>query len=335
MHTGIKTKIIQTGIALLAVLIVGTFGYYFLTGESSDLFTCFYMTVVTITTIGFNEIIELEKYPGARPFTVFLAFAGIGLLTYFVSTVSALIIEGNLRESYRKIKMEKTISKYRDHYIICGAGRHSLHLIEELVTTKRESIFIEIDAEVIKRVLKKFPLQKYIEGDATHDEILIKAGVEKAKGLFAATTNDNINLVICLSAKRLNPNLKIVSLCSIHNNEAKLEMAGATQIVSPNYIGGLRMASEMLRPTVTSLLDVMLRGRDKNLRFEQIDLNQNNEGKKMGELRLGEFKDTLLIAIKSNDELIFKPEDNYEIKKGDSLIIMTTPDERIKLENFS
>jgi voltage-gated potassium channel len=208
-----------------------------------------------------------------------------------------------------------------------------MHLIEELVATKRESLFIELDPDVIKQVIRKYPMQKYIEGDATNDDTLVKAGVERAKGLFAATTDDNMNLVISLSAKRLNPSLKVVALCTIHNNQDKLKMAGADQIVSPNYIGGMRMASEMLRPTVTQLLDVMLRGREKNLRIEQIDMNEKNEGKKLGELKLGDLKDTLLIALKSNDELIFKPDDEYVIKNGDSLVVMTTPDERIKLEN--
>jgi voltage-gated potassium channel len=105
------------------VLIIGTFGYYFLTDETNDLFSCFYMTVITITTIGFDEVIDLQDHRGARVFTVFLAFAGIGLLTYFVTTLSTIIIEGHLRESYRKLKMEKTISKYQDHYIICGVGQ--------------------------------------------------------------------------------------------------------------------------------------------------------------------------------------------------------------------
>ncbi len=334
MDPTIKKRLLQTGAALLVVLLAGTFGYYLITGGTYDLFTCFYMTVITITTIGFDEIIGVKNFTGGRVFTVFLAFAGIGMLTYFVSSISAIIIEGHLKESYIRRKMEKTISKYHDHYIICGVGTHSLHLIDELVRTERESVFIEINSNVIRQVMKKYPMQKYVEGDATHDDILLKAGVERAKGLFASTSDDNLNLVICLSARRLNHKLKIVSICINPTNQDKIKIAGADSVVSPNFLGGMRMASEMLRPNVTNVLDLMLRDTDRNFRFDEVSLPENCVGKKMGALKLNEFKDTLIIAVSSKGEMIFKPSDDYEIKQGDSLIVMTTPKERLKLENI-
>jgi len=328
-------RLIQTLIAIVLILVFGTFGYYFLTYQTNDLFSCFYMTAITVTTIGFEEVINLKPYPWARDFTVLLAFLGIGVLTYFVSTTSAIIIEGHLRESFKRKKMEKTVNRLHNHYIICGFGRHATHLVNELISTKRENVFIEIDPAVIKQALKKYPMQKYVEGDATNDEVLVKAGIEKAVGLFAATTNDNLNLVICLSARRLNPSLKIVALSSTHNNVDKLKIAGADQVVSPNYIGGLRMASEMIRPVVTDFLDTMLRDKDKNLRIEQVNIEEKYEGKKVGDLGINDFSETLLIAIKTKDELIFKPKDDLIISKGDALIVMTTPEERIKLEKLT
>ncbi len=331
MENVLIRRLLLTGIGILCITIIGTFGYYFLTDRTNDLFSCFYMTVITITTIGFGEVIDLASHPGARQFTILIAISGIGLLTYFVSTTSAIIIEGHLRETFKKRRMEKTIHHLHNHYIICGFGRHSTHLIDELIATKRENVFIEIDPGVIKLALKKYPMQNYVEGDATSDEVLMKAGIDRATGLFAATTNDNLNLVISLSARRLNPNIKIVALCSTHSNMEKLKIAGADQVVSPNYIGALRMASEMVRPAVTTFLDVMLRDKDKNLRIEQVDLDERHEGKTFGELKIEEFKDTLLVAIKSNDEIIFKPNDDFKISPGDSLIVMTTPEERIKL----
>jgi len=328
-------RLLLTGIATLLMLIVGTVGYWYLTDQKQDLFICFYMTVITITTIGYNEVIDLTNYRGARIFTVFLAFSGIGLLTYFVSTVSALIIEGHLKESYKKRKMDKEIGKLEDHYIICGISNHSFHLIEELNDTGRKNVFVEIDGSVIHQVIKKFPSQYYVEGDATNDDVLVKTGIKRAKGLFAATNQDNLNLVISLSARRLNPGIKIVSLCVNHSNMDKIKMAGADIVVSANYIGGLRMVSEMVRPTVTSFLDEMMRDKNKNLRIEQVDLNYNLKGKKIGDLNVNSLKDTLLIALKSDDLWVFKPEDNVEIKNGDSLIVMTTPEERAVLEKFN
>ncbi|MEO6695291.1 MAG: NAD-binding protein [Ignavibacteria bacterium] len=331
----IAKRLLITGIATIAVLVIGTFGYWYLTDQTQDPFDCFYMTVITITTIGYSEIIDLENHKGARLFTIFLAFSGIGLLTYFVSTVSALIIEGHLKESYKKRRMDKEIGKLEGHYIICGVSNHSFHLIEELNNTERKNVFVEVDNSVIHQVIKKFPSQYYIEGDATNDDVLIKAGIIKAKGLFAATNQDNLNLVISLSARRLNPEIKIVSLCVNHANMDKIKLAGADIVVSANYIGGLRMVSEMVRPAVTSFLDEMLKDKDKNLRIEQIDLNNNLKGKMISDLNVNSLKHTLLIALKTNNTLIFKPEDNTEIKAGDSLIVMTSPEDREMLEKFN
>lgn len=335
MKTEAKRKLILTFFALIVILITGTFGYWFLTGRVNNLFLCFYMTVITITTIGFGEVIDMHNFYEARLFTVFLAFTGIGLLTYFVSTISVLIIEGEIRESYKRKKMEKEISKFEDHYVICGVSRHSYHLIEELIDTNRESVFIEISRNVINKTLEKYPDMNYLEGDATSDEVLLKAGIMNASGLFVSTSDDNTNLVICLSARQLNPGLKIVALCMNHNNSDKMKLAGANNVISPNYIGGLRMASEMLRPSVTNFLDILQKYKNKKLRIEQIDLKDKFSDKKLIDLRLEDFKNTLVIALMKDDEWIFKPEDNIEIEENDVLIVMTTPEERVKLEHLT
>lgn len=335
MKTEAKRKLILTFFALIVILITGTFGYWFLTGRENNLFLCFYMTVITITTIGFGEVIDMHNYYEARLFTVFLAFTGIGLLTYFVSTISVLIIEGEIRESYKRKKMEKEISKFENHYVICGVSRHSYHLIEELIDTNRESVFIEISRNVINNTLEKYPDMNYLEGDATSDEVLLKAGIMNAGGLFVSTSDDNTNLVICLSARQLNPGIKIVSLCMNHNNSDKMKLAGANNVISPNYIGGLRMASEMLRPSVTNFLDTLQKYKNKKLRIEQIDLKDKFADKKLIDLRLEDFKNTLVIALMKNDEWIFKPEDDIDIEIDDVLIVMTTPEERVKLEQLT
>ena len=335
MESNLKQRLLFTGLALIIVLSIGTTGYYIITDLNYNLFTCFYMTVVTVTTIGFDEIIDVSHYEGGRPFTVFLAFAGIGILTYFVSTVSAVIVEGQLKESYKKRKMEKIINKLTGHYIICGMGNHSFHVLDELSITKRESVFVETDPELLKYIQEKYPQESYIDGDATQADTLTKAGIERAKGLFATTDDDNKNLVICLLARKMNPGIRIISLCMNHENKYKIKLAGADEVISPNYIGGLRMASEMLRPEVSHFIDIMLSDSYRDLRIEQINLKGSLVGKQISDLKINEFKETIFIALKSGDELIFKPKDDYEVKDGDLLLIITTPDERIKLEELS
>lgn len=328
-------RLFQAAIGLFIILVTGTFGYWATTGMKYSLFDCFYLTVITITTIGYSEVIDQAHYPYARGLTIFLAFAGIGLLTYFVTSLSAIIIEGKLKESYKKRKMENLLKKVNNHFIICGIGRHSVHLLEELTQTKRESVFIDMDPEIIRKTSLKYPKELFVEGDATNDDILIKAGIINARGLFATTTDDNLNLVICLSARRLKPDLMIVALCNDHSNIDKLKMAGADKVVSTYYISGMRMASEMFRPIVAQMLDVMMRGENKSLRIEQVDIHENYFGKKINDLKIGEFKDTLLLALKSGDKIQFNPEPDQIINNGDTLIVMTTPQERIKLENLS
>ena len=231
--------------------------------------------------------------------------------------------------------MEKEIIKFENHYVICGVSRHSYHVIEELIDTNRESVFIEISRNVINNTLEKYPDLNYLEGDATSDEVLLKAGIMNASGLFVSTSDDNTNLVICLSARQLNPGLKIVSLCMNHNNSDKMKLAGANNVISPNYIGGLRMASEMLRPSVTNFLDTLQKYKNKKLRIEQIELKDKFSNKKLIDLRLEDFKNTLVIALMKNDEWIFKPDDDIDIETDDVLIVMTTPEERVKLEHLT
>ena len=325
MDLTLKRKLIGTGIALLAILSFGSFGYYFLTDGKYDLFSCLYMTVITITTIGFHEVVEMNENVQVRGFTMLLAFMGIGLLTYFVSTLSVVFVEGHIRKTFKKMKMDKVISHMENHYIICGIGRHSLHLLEELTYYKSNNVCIEISNETIERVKKTFSDICYIEGDASEDEVLLQAGIEKAEGIFATTSDDNLNLVICLSARRLNPKIKIVSLCVNHRNLAKIKLAGANNVISTNYIGGLRMASEMLKPSSTHVLDIMIGQKHKNIKMEEISVTEKEDGKMIGELKTGKYKDALIIAVKSKDNLTFKPVDDFIVKMNDELILLKTP----------
>jgi voltage-gated potassium channel len=334
MENNIKTRLATAATILFVILTTGTLGYYKLTGEDESLFDCFYMTVITLTTIGFDETIDLSGNVPARILTIFIAFTGIGFLSFFISTISATLLEGTIRETYKTKKMNKNLYNLENHYIICGLGRNSIHLLDEIISTNRDCVAVDISKEVVQNTLIKYPHLIYIVGDASEDEILKRSGIMKAKGLFAATSDDNANLVISLSARRLNPDLKIVALCSNHSNAGKLKLAGADSIVSTNLISGLRLASEMLRPTVTQMLDILQSGKENDLRIEQIELDGRYHGRSIGDLLVTDFKDILLIALKTKDQIYFKPADDLEISEGDAAIIITTPERRIQLETF-
>jgi voltage-gated potassium channel len=320
-------------IILLIIIATGATGYWFLGKGEYSFFNCVYMTFITITTIGFGEVIDLSGNVGGRIFTIFIALCGIGVLAYIITNITATIVEGELTKSFRRRRMERLAEKAKGHYIVCGMGKTGLHIINELRETKRPHIIIDISKDKIDKSLETMPSSIYIEGDATDNDILIKAGIEKASGLFAVTGDDNQNMVICLTAKQLNSKVRIVAQCNDIKNIDKMSRAGADAVVSPGNISGLRMASEMIRPTVVNFLDRMLRGRDENLRVEEVATPQLLVGKALSALNLNRYPHTLLLAVKRGEEWIYNPSrSNYVIEPGNRLIIMTTPEERYDLE---
>lgn len=198
-------KYVWCFILLIIIIVIGATGYWILGDGSYSYFDSLYMTIITITTIGFGEIIDLSGNIGGRIFTIFIALSGIGVLAYMITNITATIVEGELTKSFRRRRMEKIAEKARGHYIVCGMGWAGLHIVNELKDTKRPHVIIDMDKSKIDKSLETMPDAIFIEGDATDNDILLKAGIEKANGLFAVTGDDNQNLVICLTAKQCNP----------------------------------------------------------------------------------------------------------------------------------
>jgi voltage-gated potassium channel len=327
-------KFIWSGVALIGLLVIGTLGYWFISGRQYSLIDTLYMTVITVTTIGFSEIIDLSTNPGGRIFTMFIAISGIGIVGYVATNVTVLLLEGQLTESFKRRHMENAAKSFQDHYIVCGAGNIGVHILRELLSTRRPHVIVESDQTKLQKVSGALKNEIYIEGNATENEVLLKAGIVRARGLFAVSGDDNLNLVICLTAKQLNPNLRVVAECQEVASEEKMRKVGADSIVSPSYIGGLRMASEMIRPTVTSFLDIMLRDRDKNLRVEEIKIPEKFELKTVSELGLKSYQHSLLLAARKRTDWIYNPPDTYIVEPGVTLVFMTTPEGRNMLEEL-
>lgn len=328
----ILKKFLWAGLALLIVILIGTIAYWFIGNKQDSIINCIYMTVITIATIGYGEIVDLSSHPFGRVFTMFLAFSGFGILTYVFSSFTAFAVEGELKATFVRRRMEKKIKKFKNHFIVCGIEGVGLHIINELNNTNRPCVVIDKDKMSIEKLTEKFPEQIYIEGDATEDTILLKAGIENAKGIFAATRDDNINLVICLSAKQINNKIKVVSGCNDIMNIMKMRKSGANYVISPTFIGGLRMASEMIRPAAVSFLDTMLRDKYKNLRIEDLPVSDLYVGKPVSSLNLKKYHNSLLLAIKTASGWTYNPSDNFILESGHTLVIMTTPEEREGLE---
>ena len=334
IYTEIHTKFVRTGILLAFILAVGTMGYWVIGGRHYSLVDCLYMTIITITTIGYGEIIDMSGNPAGRVFTIFVALSGISIATYILTNITAFTVEGELSKAFRRRKMEKMIRQLREHFIVCGIDGVGSYILSELAATKRPHVMVDINKAEIEKVLEDLPEEVFLEGDATDSDTLSEAGITEAKGLFAVTGDDNQNLVISLTAKQLNPNIRVVASCKDLKNVDKMKKAGADAVVSPTSIGGLRMASEMVRSTVVSFLDTMLRGKEKNLRIEELTLPPAFSGRPVAELQLERHRHVLLLAVKTEQDLVYNPPGHHMLKSGDTLIFMSTPGERNELEKL-
>ncbi len=239
---------------LFGTLTIGIMGFKVLYPEES-LLRLLHMTSITLSTVGYGDFLGIHESPWAIVYTTLLMFGGMGVVLYSTSIVTAYIIEGNLRDAFYGERVKRRIGKMENHYIVCGAGETGIHVIREICALGADCVVLESDPHKKEEILAEFPKLSVLIGDATSDHLLEEAGIEKAQVLVAALSNDKDNLFLTVTAKLLQPRLSIVSKAVELTMIKKLKRAGASRVVSPNYIGGLRMASEVLRPHVTQFID--------------------------------------------------------------------------------
>lgn len=320
----IKKRLLLVVHLIALVILGGTLGYYLLYGGEQSLLDCLYMTVISITSVGYGEVVSVTGNPAAEVFTMVLIIVGIGIITYGIGTLTALLIEGELSGILRMKKMKKAIDKLEGHYIVCGGGETGLPVIEELVKNTERVVLIETSEEKIERCLGRLPDLLYVNGDATEDQHLIDAGIARAKGVAICLPNDKDNLYITMTARMLNRRIRIISRMINVKLKAKLKKAGADSVVSPNAIGALRIASEMLRPTVVNFLDSMLRSSRGNLRIHQLTVTEGGTavGRQLKDSGLGRYNLLVLGAQESDHEIEFNPDPSMRLNSGMTLIVM-------------
>ena len=323
-------RFVAPALALIVVSLAGTIGYKIIGGPQVTWLDCLYMTFITIATIGYGEIIDLSHSPGGRVFTMAIGLVGIGVATYMISTLTAFILEGDMNEALRRRRMQKSIQAMRKHYIICGIGRVGTNVAHELEVTSRPYVVIETDKEAIERYLERHPEALCTHADSGEDRALIEAGIEHAAGVFAVTGDDSKNLVITLSAKLLNPAARVVARCHDINYTDKIRKVGADAIVSPDFTGGMRIVSSMVRPKVVSFLDEMLFTANA-LRVEEVHIPEGFPARTIGGLKLNR-RDFVLMAVRAQDKWEFNPAEDFGVQAGNILVVMTTPEGRKSLE---
>lgn len=312
---------LTTSLILLSLTVVlGLIGYQIIEGWSfSD---SFYMTIITLSTVGFGEIHNLSG--DGRLFTAFLIFFAVVLMAYFTASMARILLEGELLSLLGRRKMETKIKQLENHYIICGFGRIGKLICEELHNAGKSFIVIENDVAEIQRNLEKSDIL-FIQDDATNDEALILAGIKKAKSIVTAVRSDAENVFITLTARELNPSIYILSRASDSSAERKLKIAGASKVVSPYTLGGKRMVSALLRPNVTDFLETTTNFSREALQIEEISVEAKSPflSKTLRDANLREKFEVIIVAVKTVDgEMIFNPGPDQLISLGEILIVL-------------
>jgi voltage-gated potassium channel len=308
----------------------GIIGYHLIAPQSTWL-DATYMTVITLATVGYGEVIDLSHSPIGRIFTMVLILFGMGNILFVASTFTEFITDGELQKMMRRRKMQKMIDRINDHVILCGSGMISRKIIDELSQTNTPFVLITQDDQELSRLIAQYPHLLYILGDASHDQILIDAGIKTAKGLMTALTDDRDNLFIIITAKRLNESVRIVSSANNPENIEKYNSVGVHSIISPNQIGGLRMASEMIRPSVVTFLDIMMRGTSGHTRFSEVVVQQGSalDGKTIQDMRIRDKTGLVVISIKHAHEesFVYNPEPQTMFQAGTAIIVIGSVDQ--------
>jgi voltage-gated potassium channel len=314
----------------LLVEIVGSFGFWVVSGYRASPLDCIYMTFITVATIGFGETIDLSHSPGGRVFLMAVATIGIANVTYATSKLTAFILETDINEALRRRRMQDRIDALDKHYIVCGLGRVGSNVAHELIATDRSFVGIEEAPTAIELFNEKHPKAIALHGDCSDDDILLRAGIKRAAGLFAVTGDDGKNLLITLSSKQLNPEARVVARIHDVRNSEKLKRVGADAIVSPDFTGGMRIASSMLRPAVVSFLDEMLRTDDR-LRVEEIVVPAAFAQRSLARA-VPASAGYIVLAVRAGSGWQFNPPADFQLQPGNVLVTMTTPEGRRELE---
>ncbi|MCA9572208.1 MAG: potassium channel protein, partial [Myxococcales bacterium] len=318
-----------------AVLLIGTAGFYVLPEETPEPLSALYMAVITLTTVGYGEVIDLNARPAGRVFTIVLLVFGVGSFLNFVSALTAFWVDGQATRMFWRRRMTRELAALEGHIIVCGAGHTGAWICRELLDTRRPFAVIERDPaharDLTDALGAEVPL---VLGDATDDDVLVAAGVARASSLVTCLSVDQENLVVALSARILTPHLRIISRCIDERMEPKIRKAGADRVISPNRIGGLRMVSEAVRPGAVDYLDRMLRDRDAGLRVESTVIGEGSglAGRDVAHLKAAEPRIQLLAVRRGPDAWEDGPDGASVLRAGDQLVYTGGPEVRRAVE---
>lgn len=331
LRRNLRLALVALGIAV----VVGFVGFAIIGQGRYGVVDVIYMTVITLTTVGFGEVIDLSGHPGARLFTAALIVGGIGVAAYTITMLTAFLVEGQLQHIFARRRMEKAIERMEDHYVVCGDTAACWHVVDELCQTNREAVVVVPDEASWEGLRDRLGDTPAFVGDPTDDDVLLNARLHDACGVVFCMRNDKDNLLGVFTARRLVPDVRIVAAAETVENRAKLEAAGADAVINPGQIGGLRMASELVRPTVVTFLDQMLRVGGGSLRVEEAAVpggaDLGDPAPTLADVRFETIPGTMLMAIRRPGPagFVFDPDLATPLEPGMTLVVMTDADGRV------
>ncbi|HEX9883001.1 MAG TPA: potassium channel protein [Desulfobaccales bacterium] len=311
-------KIVLWAASLLGILLLGSLGFVWLEGWS--FFDGLYMTVTTLTTVGYGEVHPLSHT--GRIYNMLLILAGMGVMLYIVSSLARVVVEGEIRQALGKRKLLTRIKKLKGHYIICGFGRIGEIIARQLKERGIPLVVVENNPEHVSRLEESG--YSFVVGDATREEVLQEAGIERASGLVAVVHSDADNVYITLTARSLKPDLYIVARAEERGAEQKLKRAGADKVESPYEIGGRKMAYAILRPTVTTFMELaMAEGVDLSMEEVAVEPTSPLIGLALKDSGIRRDLDIIVVAIKrASGEMLYNPTPDTQIEGEDTLVVL-------------
>ncbi|WP_159462226.1 TrkA family potassium uptake protein [Halobacillus sp. Marseille-P3879] len=285
--------------------------------ENLPLFDGLYMTIISILGVGYGDYVPNTN--GGKITAMILIPITLGLSSYLLTYLASILIEGNLTNKWERKRMNKQISSMKNHYIICGYERVGEEVLKEFITHEYEVVVIDTDEGVTERIPEDVP---YIIDDAKQNHVLEKAGINRAKGVVATTSDDSLNLFITLTAKGINADVEVTARAEQNETEKKLKRAGADQVVNPSDLGGRRMALSLIKPVSMNYIDTMIHAENESFQLDDYHIKQDLEGNTVDDLQLREEFDLTLLGIqRHNEDFIHHPDADETLKADDVLIL--------------
>lgn len=322
-----------TGIILvLVIIIIGVVGYILI--ERLSPLDALYMTIITMATVGFREVADFHE--AGKLFTIFLIIGSFGIFGYVVTMVTRFVVEGVFTHYFKDNKVKKKIDKLKDHVILCGFGRNGKQAAADLEDHSKEFLVIEKDPEVVE-YLRRSTEYLYIEGDATHEDILGLANIEHARALITTLPIDADNLFVVLTARQMKPDILIISRASDENSDVKLKRAGASNVIMPDKIGGTRMARLVVDPDVVEFIDTVLM-QPRGVKIEELsckDMAECFSGKSIKDLDIHNRTGANIIGLKTNNnQYIINPHAGTMLSAEDQLFVLGTAEDILNLKEL-